>query len=82
MLEKCSNKFDSGWGAWTDYSSYENKEDEIIQCPNADRSYITQSMSRWVNIDDDDRQIKWLCSPPDNSRRILLLHYRIFYTKL
>jgi len=58
---------DAGWGKLTGWSSYANKKDEVIQCPNPDRSYIVQSISRWTNIDDDDKQIKWLCSPPDNS---------------
>jgi len=56
-----------GWGAWTEYSSYANKNDEEIVCPNPDRSYIVQSISRWTDINDDDKQIRWLCSPPNNT---------------
>lgn len=57
---------DAGWGKLTEWSSYANLKNEVIQCPNPG-SYIVQSTSRWTNIDDDDKQIKWLCSPPDNN---------------
>ena len=57
----------SGWGSSTEWSAYTNIKNEKIFCEHPDQSYIVQAYSRWTDRENDDKQIKWHCSPPDSS---------------
>ena len=59
----------TGWGSTTDWSKWQNVEDENILCKDSDQSYIVQAITRWNNDADDNRQFRWVCSPPDNSKK-------------
>ena len=62
----------TGWGSTTDWSKWQNVEDENILCKDSDQSYIVQAITRWNNDADDNRQFRWVCSPPDNSKKDIL----------